>query len=325
MEQLYLLRAFVAAAQHRSFSRAAESLGVTTGSISKAIAKLEASTHTRLLHRTTRSVTLTEEAQWYYLSCRRLLEELDETNRRITQQREVDSGKLRLVVHPVLTAETLSKFLARYRTFAPNVNLMVSIQEGPLNLFDGKFDMAIQPSDLVEQSAVIRRSLLNSSRVIVATPRYLAQHGTPKRVSDLSQHVLLMPPHLRQRNSDEIELREDNKPVQVIPRSSIDGNDIFLRTAVKASAGIAALPEAMIRDDIDVGNLVPVLRNCIASDEELELCLFYAHRELLPARFRTFIDFCTEFFREHVSRTRTAAYAAPAERTPDSAADLVVA
>ena len=113
MEQLYLLRAFVAAAQHRSFSRAADSLGVTTGSISKAIAKLETSLQTRLLHRTTRSVTLTEQAQAYYLTCRRLLEELDEANRRITQERDVDSGKLRLVVHPMLIGETFSTFLAR--------------------------------------------------------------------------------------------------------------------------------------------------------------------------------------------------------------------
>ena len=95
MDQLYMLRAFVSAAQHQSFSKAATSLGVTTGSISKAIAKLEASIQTRVLHRTTRSVTLTEEAQSYYLSCCRLLEELDEANRRIMREREVDSGKLR--------------------------------------------------------------------------------------------------------------------------------------------------------------------------------------------------------------------------------------
>ena len=77
MDQLYMLRAFVAAARHRSFSKAAASLGVSTSSVSKAIAKLETSIQTRVLHRTTRSVTLTEAAQPYYLSCCRLLEELD--------------------------------------------------------------------------------------------------------------------------------------------------------------------------------------------------------------------------------------------------------
>src|ERR1700722_18374391 len=106
MDQLYMLRAFVAAAQNRSFSKAALSLGVTTGSISKTIARLEATIQTRVLHRTTRSVTLTEEAQPYYLSCCRIIDELDEANRRITQEREVDSGRLRLVVHPMLLSAT---------------------------------------------------------------------------------------------------------------------------------------------------------------------------------------------------------------------------
>src|ERR1700677_1719499 len=145
MDQLYMLRAFVAATQHKSFSKAAASLGVTTGSISKAIAKLEAAIQTRVLHRTTRSVTLTEEAQAYYLSCCRLLEELDEANRRITQEREVDSGKLRLVVHPMLVSETFARLVSSYHVVAPNVNLTVSVQESAVNLYDGHYDIAIVP------------------------------------------------------------------------------------------------------------------------------------------------------------------------------------
>lgn len=325
MEQLYLLRAFVAAAQHRSFSKAADSIGVTTGSISKAIVKLETSLQTRLLHRTTRSVTLTEQAQAYYLTCRRLLEELDEANRRITQERDVDSGKLRLVVHPMLIGETFSTFLARYRTFAPNVNLVVSIHEGPVSLYDGKYDMAIQLPDCVEQPAVIRRTLLRSSRIMVATPRYLERHGMPVRASDLSQHLLLLPSHLRQRDSDRIELLEYGKPVRVMPRSSIDGNDAFLQTAVQASTGIAALPEVMVRGAIAAGTLMPVLRDCSANDGDLELCLFYSHRELLPARLRTFIDFCIAFFRENEARRHRNVHTAAPHQARDTTPALAAA
>ena len=87
MDQLYMLRAFVAVARYQSFSKAAESLNVTTGSVSKAIARLEGCIQTRVLLRTTRSVSLTEAAQPYYLSCCRLLEELDEANRRMRERR----------------------------------------------------------------------------------------------------------------------------------------------------------------------------------------------------------------------------------------------
>ncbi|MBP0588682.1 LysR family transcriptional regulator [Paraburkholderia sp. LEh10] len=297
MDQLYMLRAFVSAAQHQSFSKAAAALGVTTGSISKAIAKLEASIQTRVLHRTTRSVTLTEEAQSYYLSCCRLLEELDEANRRITREREVDSGKLRLAVHPMLVSETFSQFLSSYRAIAPNVNLVVSVHEGAVNLYDGQFDMAMLPPDQVEQSAVIRRTLFRSARSLVASAEYLARHGAPRSAADLASHFLLLPSQSRQKNTNFVQMIEDGEPVQVIPMSSMDGNDVLLRAAALAGAGIAELPEAMAREDIARGKLVPVLPGCSITDNEVEICLFYSHRELLPVRFRTFVDFCTEFFR----------------------------
>jgi len=298
MDQLYMLRAFVAAARHRSFSKAAASLGVTTGSISKAIAKLEANVQTRVLHRTTRFVSLTDAAQPYYLSCCRLLEELDEANRRITQEREVDSGRLRLAVHPMLVSETFSRLVSSYLAIAPNVNLMVSVQEGPVNLYDSPFDMAILPPHLVEQSAVIRRTLSKSPRILVAAPDYLKQYGAPKAASELSNHFLLLDPESRQKGADIIDLVEDGKRVSVFPMSSMDGNEVLLRAAALTGTGIATLPEAMVREDIAMGRLTHVLPECSAADSDVEICLFYAHRELMPARLRTFVDFCVEFFRE---------------------------
>jgi len=297
MDQLYMLRAFVAATRHRSFSKAAASLGVTTGSISKAIAKLEASIHTRVLHRTTRSVSLTEAAQPYYLSCCRLLEELDEANRRITQEREVDGGRLRLAVHPMLVSETFTRLVLSYHAIAPNVNLMVSVQDGTVNLYDGRFDMAILPPHLVEQSAVIRRTLSKSPRILVAAPGYLEQYGTPETASELTRHFLLLDPESRQKDSDFIELLEDGKRVSVFPMSSLDGNEVLLRAAALTGTGIATLPEAMVREDIAMGHLMHILPQCSTSDSSVEICLFYSHRELLPARLRTFVDFCAEFFR----------------------------
>lgn len=325
MDQLYMLRAFVAATQHRSFSKAAASLGVTTGSISKAIAKLEARVQTRILHRTTRSVTLTEEAQSYYLSCCRLLEELDEANRRITQERHVDGGRLRLVVHPMLVSETFSKFVSSYHVVAPNVNLMVSVQEDALNLFDGRFDMAILPPESIDQTAVIRRTLWKSSRVMVASPSYLDRYGTPAHAATLSGHFLLLEPTARQNGTNFIELIERGQRVSVLPMSSMDGDQALLRAAALTGTGIAALPQTMVREDILMGRLVPVLQGCTTSEAEDEVCLFYSHRELLPARFRTFVDFCTEFFRaDHNARNPLANIASAKKSKALASEDLPV-
>jgi DNA-binding transcriptional LysR family regulator len=72
---------------------------------------------------------------------------------------------------------------------------------------------------------------------------------------------------------------------------------VLLRAAALTGTGIATLPETMVREDIDMGHLVHVLPECMASDSNVEICLFYSHREMLPARLRMFIDFCAEFFR----------------------------
>jgi DNA-binding transcriptional LysR family regulator len=258
MDQLYMLRAFVAAAQHKSFSKAATSLGVTTGSISKAIAKLEAAIQTRVLHRTTRSVILTEEAQAYYLSCCRLLEELDVANRRITQEREIDSGELRLTVHPMLVSDTFARLVSNYHVIAPNVNLRVSVQESAVNLYDGHYDIVIVPPHHVEQSAVIRTTLAKSSNILVAAASYLEQFGTPMHAEDLFKHFLLVDPHLRQQDGTFIDLFEDGQPVRVLPMASMDGNEAILRAAALTGTGIAALPEATIRQDVANSQLIHI-------------------------------------------------------------------
>jgi DNA-binding transcriptional LysR family regulator len=297
MDQLYMLRAFVAAARYQSFSKAADSLNVTTGSISKAIAKLESCIQTRVLLRTTRSVSLTDAAQGYYLICCRLLEELDEANRRISQEHELNGGKLRLVVHPMLMSGTFSRLVRGYHAVAPNVSLVVSVQDGSANLYDGRFDIAILPPHLVEQSAVIRRTLSRSPRILVASPSYLALCGTPETASQLANHFMLVDPESRKKSADGIDLLENGRATSVSPTSSMDGNEVLLRAAALTGTGVATLPEIMVREDIDMGHLVHVLPSCTTSDSNVEVCLFYSHRELLPARFRTFVDFCAEFFK----------------------------
>jgi DNA-binding transcriptional LysR family regulator len=297
MDQLHMLRAFVAAAQFRSFSKAAVALGMSCGSVSKAIAKLETHTGTRLLHRTTRSVTLTEEAQLYYCSCRRLLEELDEANRRLMHEKELASGPLRLVVHSMLIGDSLARLISMYNDLCPEVNLTVSMHDGFVNLYDGQYDIAVVPPDRVENSAVIRRTLVRSKKIFVASPGYLSSHSSLQKCADLSCHFLLLDPKVRKKGSDLIEVMEEMQPVRIAPLSSMDGNETTLRSAVLAGTGIAALPEMIVRQDIAQGRLVRVLPDCSTTECEVEICLFYTGRELLPARFRSFIDFCAEFFR----------------------------
>jgi DNA-binding transcriptional LysR family regulator len=113
----------------------------------------------------------------------------------------------------------------------------------------------------------------------------------------LSSHFLLLDPESTKKSADFVDLREGGRRVVVSPMSSMDGNEVLLRAAALAGTGIAALPETMVSDDIAKGQLVHVLPDCTTLESSVEICLFYSHRELLPARLRTFVDFCAEFFR----------------------------
>jgi DNA-binding transcriptional LysR family regulator len=196
----------------------------------------------------------------------------------------------------MLVSETFSRLVRGYHAIAPNVSLVVSVQDGVANLYDGRFDIAILPPHLVEQSAVIRRTLSRSPRILVASPAYLEQYGTPDSAAELAHHFLLVDPESRKKSADFIDLHENGRRVSVSPMSSMDGNEVLLRAAALTGTGIATLPETMVREDIDMGQLVHILPEC-TTDSNVEICLFYSHRELLPARLRTFVDFCAEFFR----------------------------
>lgn len=297
MDQFNKFRAFVLVAEKQSFSKAAQALGVTTGAVSRIILRLEKEVHLRLFHRTTRSVMLTDEARPYYETCCRMLEEMDEANRRITNARETESGRLNLVVHPGLSSSTLSRLVTRYRDMSPNVNLNVSVQNCVVNLASGRIDIAIFPSRLVEQPTVIRRTLSISPGMLVASPEYLHKYGAPMRASCLDKCFLLLNEASSRAGDHGLKLLEDGKRIKVPATSSMTGDEQYLRAAALAGAGIAVLPEMMVHDDIKSGCLMPVLPHCSVLDSEVDICLFYAHRDMLSARLRTFVNFCIEFFR----------------------------
>ncbi|VWB37662.1 LysR family regulatory protein [Burkholderia lata] len=298
MDQFNKFRAFVLVAEKQSFSKAAQALGVTTGAVSRIILRLEKDVHLRLFHRTTRSVMLTDEARPYYETCCRMLEEMDEANRRITNARETESGKLNLAVHPVLASSTLSRLVTRYRDMSPNVNLNVIVQNCIVNLASGRIDIAIFPSHLIEQPTVIRRTLSISPGMLVASPGYLDRYGAPVRASGLDKRFLLLNDASSRVGGHALKLLEDGKRIKVPATSSMTGDEQYLRAAALAGAGIAVLPEMMVQDDLRSGCLVPVLPHCSVLDGEVDICLFYAHRDMLSARLRAFVNFCIEFFRE---------------------------
>jgi DNA-binding transcriptional LysR family regulator len=128
-------------------------------------------------------------------------------------------------------------------------NLMVSVRQEAVNLSNGEYDMAIVARHLVEQAAIIHRTLWKSPRVLADSPGYLRKHGTPQRAPTCRGMRCCSTPGLRQYGTHFIEFLEHGRPVSVLPMSSIDGDEVLVRAAALAGTGIAVLPEATIRED----------------------------------------------------------------------------
>jgi DNA-binding transcriptional LysR family regulator len=311
MDQLTTLRAFVTTARLQSFNKAARTLGVSCCAVSRAIADLEARVQTRLLYRTTRTVILTEDARNYFHSCVRLLDELDEAHRRITHEQCANAGELRVVVHPMVAPEMLSRLVCEYRATAPDVRVVVSVSDCPVNLLDGTFDMGILPPDLVDQASVIRRTLQLSQRVLVASPIYLAASGPIDSVDNLEDHTILMNGDRRERGDGVLEMVHWGRRLAVRASTVIEGSDLILRACALAGMGIAWIPEETVAADLAGGQLRRVLSNDGFDDTPVELCLFYPEREFTSARCRSLIELCVRLFRQSLRENARVTVEAP--------------
>jgi DNA-binding transcriptional LysR family regulator len=302
MDRLFEIRAFVAAARFESLKKAAENLGVSISSISRALTSHEHSMKMRLLHRTTRVVTLNESARMYFQSCVQALDLIDEATLRAACEKNGRGGELRVAVHPMIVPGMLPRIVSRYRAMAPDVSLVVQMVEHPVNLADGRFDICLLPSELVDQGSVYRRLLRVTERVFVATPAYLAAAAPIRRAGDLQQHVLLLGSDLHDGGKRSIDAMDEDVRVELTIHSRIAGSETALRDGALADMGIAWVSEDVVVEDLAAGNLQRVLPRCKLNGARIELCLFYLDRQFMSHRSRLFMDVCTSLFKEASSR-----------------------
>jgi DNA-binding transcriptional LysR family regulator len=298
MDQLFAIRAFVAVARRKNLTKAAKDLGVSTSAISRAVMQHERDLQMRLLHRTTRTVTLNEDAKTYFESCAQALDLLDEARQRAAREKQDNIGELRLAVHPMIVCDLLPRILSRYRAMAPEVSVIVQITGQPVNLVDDQIDLGILPSSLVNQGNVYRKKLRATRRILVATPAYLDTGSQLKHVSDLAAHVLLLESRLCEGEGRTIEVVDGSERVEIAANSRIEGTGAALREAVMAGMGIACISEAVVANDVAVGALRHVLPNCRLSGDRVDLCLFYLERQFMSSRCRSFMNLCTSLFEE---------------------------
>ncbi|WP_122050673.1 LysR family transcriptional regulator [Asaia bogorensis] len=269
-----------------SFSAAAQALGLSRPTISKAIARLEQSTGTYVLNRTSRQLALTETGQRVLAHANRILGEGEAAEAELRQAVHHPHGLLRLTA-PISfglnhVAPLLPDFLARY----PEIRLAMTYTDAQLDLIGGGFDIAIR----IAAHAPSSLRALHLCRIplfLVAAPDYLARHGTPSHPRELRQHDGLV--YLGTQSSAVVRMTRGEENIQVEPptsRYSSNNAEAFL-PVLRAGLGLGIFPEFMIARDMQTGTLVRVLPEWTLP--ETELCLLTPPGRSHPARVSAFL------------------------------------
>ena len=296
---------FVRVAELASFTQAAEALGIPKASASTAVQQLETQLGTRLLHRTTRRVQLTQDGQAYYERCKDLLADVDELQSMFQQadgaglkgrvRIDMSTGMARNVVVP-----RLPELLARH----PGLEVELSSTERRVDVVREGFDCVLRTGAVVDSSLVARP--LGLVRLVnCASPAYLRAHGTPRSLADLPGHRLVHFVNTLGARSAGFEAVVDGALVLTPMQGALTVNNAEAYMAgCLAGLGLIQVPHLGVVDLLARGDLVEVLPQLAAPP--MPLTLMYANRRNLPRRVRTVMDWLEQVVAEHLAQVAAA-------------------
>ena len=305
MQTLKGILNFTRTAELGSFAKAAKELGVSAVAVSQNISRLEAGLGVRLLARSTRALQLTPEGQAFLAQCRQPLAQLDAACKEAASDVRHPSGKLRATVVSPVAHLYLIPLLPTFQQRYPDIELELELSEDASPLIAKRFDVGIRVGAL-NDAAFVARPLGPLRLLLCASPAYVAAHGVPQNLDDLTQHRLLL-----------LQVTGQEQPTPFIVQARSDGarnmrflqlqgrftcNDFQgLTRACADGLGIAQLPQPQVLPLLRTGQLNVLLPDSVA--EGIQLFIHYPSRKQLPARVRVFVDFVVEHFAGHPDLT----------------------
>lgn len=299
MDMLHSLRHFAEAARIGSLSAAARELGISPATMSRSIDSLERQLGFSLMAKTSRSLGLTEAGAAYLPKVERILQELAEATAYAKGVHSEPKGELRIhsrvAVGNICVAPLVPEFLKQH----PDISLAISMSnDSSVDLLKNNIDVDIR-TGVLQDSSLIARKLADSRRVLVASPEYLAEHGTPRTPEDLRDHNCI----LFRMSAGQIDWRlrdRDGHEHTVVPSSNLETNNgSLIRRALRSHTGIAQMTDWAVRDDLLSGRLVLVLPDYDVTQDDFHHGIYAV---FMPSRsqcrkVRLFIDFLVENFR----------------------------
>ncbi len=288
MDRLDAMKVFVLAVDEGSLAAAGRKLGRSPAAVSRAISSLEERVGTELLHRTTRSIKLSEEGERYVAICRRVLTELEEADGMAAGPRAAPRGLLTITA-PVVSGEiVLRPILDAFLDAYPTVSARLLLFDRAVNLIDEGIDVALRIGPLADSSMVAVR-IGDVRRVVVAAPRYLKQHPAIREPGDLAKHDIIAMAHLP--NSWTFKPPENSsvpRTVQVTPRLVVNSTYAAVASAA-AGRGVVRMYSYQVADQVAAGDLSIVLSG--DEDPEMPVHLICPQGRLAVPKVRAFADF----------------------------------
>jgi len=296
MDRFSEIRAFVTVAEQGSFVAASDRLELSRAMVTKLVSALEGRLGVRLMHRTTRRLSLTTEGESYLAEASVLLSELDELDARLSQGAERPAGRLRVTAPVSFGQRFLGEAVTRFNGLFPHIEVELSLNDRRVDLVEEGYDLALRITRLSDSSLVARR-LVGVSDVICAAPEYLRVHGTPEHPNDLADHNCLIYTLTDQTGSWSYREADGTEGRVRVHGTLRANNGDILVDAAEHGLGITLQPRFLLQRALAQGSLVQILSNFHLQD--LELYAVYPVRRHVPGKVRVFVDFLREFFDEH--------------------------
>lgn len=291
MDFAHLLMIFVRTVEHGNFSAAARSFGLSPSAVSKQIRRLEDRLGVRLLHRSTRRITLTDEGRVFYERARRIADEVAEAEETVVSMGSQVRGTLRVTASVALAKAHLlpifPEFLKRY----PDLHLVLELTDRPVDFVEEAVDVAIRFTEQITDTKVVARKLLPNRRVVCAAPSYLQANGAPDSPEDLLHHNCLRLWTVSSWNDWEFEGPEGVRTLRVGGNFEANSADAVYHAAL-AGLGIARLSTYLVGKDLQAGRLVQLLPEYV--HQNADILAVYPERRNLSPKVRAFIDFLLE-------------------------------
>ena len=282
------MQVFVRVVEAGSFSEAARLLMMTPSTVSKLIGRIEERLGVRLIERSTRRLSLTNEGRLYYARSGGLLAELDDIERELTHGASLASGTVRISASVAFGVFGIEPLLPAFWEQHPNIIVDLSLSDEIVDLYLDRTDIAFRVGALTESSLVARKIGV-ARRKIVASPGYLARRGTPQTFEQLDNHNCL---GFNFRRAALVwPLRQGGRIVdRMVHGSLLANNGETVRRMAIEGCGLARLGDYHVAADIAAGRLVEVLSEDAYRDAE-EVHALYLGGQRLPQRVRAFLDF----------------------------------